>query len=208
MHKTISQLRSVASALRRKLFHRVELRIMERPLSLADPIAPKGRSTQVPDVNDFPMKKATHEGVDELAPYLDKEKIRTLHQRVDDPNLDFVIRWTDEGTLMGYLMHALGPCYEELWNYTVDPGEGGAYQFDGWVNPAVRGQLVGIAGFIFMFNRRRAEGYKHIRVLIRAHDIRSCRLHERFGFEDIGRLVYRHVGPFKWTRPLSTPQIS
>ena len=31
---------------------------------------------------------------------------------------------------------------------------------------------------------------------------------ERFGFEDIGRLVYRHVGPFKWTRPLSIPKIS
>ena len=177
---------------------------MERPLSLEDPIAPKGRSTQVPDVNHFPMKKATHEGVNELAPYLDKDKIRLLHLKVDDPNLDFRIRWTEKGVLMGYLMHSLAPYHEEQWNYTMDPGKGGAYQFDGWVNPQVRGQLVGIAGFIFMFNRRRKEGYKHIRVLVRANDTRACRIHERFGFVDIGRLVYRHIGPFRWTRPLPT----
>ena len=191
------------------VYQRRVLYVMDRDLSLPDPVIPQGKNSPMweDEQNKFTMPLATHENIDGMAAHFPPSKLKILHNRVDDPAIDFTFAPKEDGSCWGYLMHAIAPYYEKLYNYTVDPGKSGVYQFDGWVNPHDRGRLVAILGIIFMFNRRRQEGYRRIRVIVWANDTRSLRLHKRFGFQEVQRLLYTRLGPFRWTRTLPRPTV-
>ena len=205
----LSRLKGFSLKIRRRIFQRMELCIMDRDLSLPDPVAPQGRVSPAGESSqeDFDMPLVTHQEVDHMAAYFSPSKLKVLHRRIDDPTIEFrrAQGLMEDGSCFGFLMHATAPFHEELYNYTVDPGKFGVYQFDGWVSPHARGKLVAIRGMIFMANRRRQEGYQHIRVIVWPNDIRSLRLHKRFGFQEVRRIIYTRLGPFRWTRPLPVP---
>lgn len=149
----------------------------------------------------FYMDVATHEMIDRLAGKFTPAKLQHLHNMVDHPDIDFVIRIREDGECWGYMMHALRPFRDPEFKHLV-PFEVGkdVFQFDGWVHPDYRGRLIAIQGTNWFFDRRRASGHQNIVVTVRKIDKRAMRYHTRYGFEPIGKIDHYVVGPWRINR--------
>jgi len=199
-------IRDVASFFRRRVYRKIVLDILRRPLSLPNARIPGGRrnalqvdGTQGPQ-DEFSMSEGTHEIVEIMAKTFPKEKIPYFHEMVDDPHVDFVVRLRDDGECWGYMMNSRKPFRDRLFGFTVPIEPTEVFQFDGWVHPDHRGRLLGIAGQNWVFDRRRAEGFEATVVTVRRQDKAARRYHVRYGFEPIGIVTHWRIGPFKINR--------
>lgn len=142
---------------------------------------------------------------DHLGPWEDEweHMLEIYRERLESPTGECMYGLID-GKLVSHGWFRTGPHYDHQMRYTFDPGEGGTYWFEGWTSQRARGKGIAILGmnwmFADLFSRPDWQWVTHMQTYYEPDNKNSKRLHDRYGFHEIRRMVHYRIGPFRFTR--------
>ncbi len=144
------------------------------------------------------------------AHYFDNKQWRHLHAKFKDriANLEGfgTIMGIIDGKLVSQGPFVVGRYYDEVMRYHFDPGERGAYWFEGETAADWRSRGLALVGMNHVFEWLLKEhGCTSIMTYYLMGNRASRKLHDRYSFEPQHRLIWRQLGPFKWTRQTPLP---
>lgn len=147
------------------------------------------------------LRSTTEADLPVLEHQLDQDKARHLKRCISHPKIDVQSRITEDGDVWCYIMHGLETMSDLEYGFQLPlrPGHD-VYIFDGWVRPQYRGRMVGLIGANDYHELRRSEGYRRAYVALRTVDMRSCRMHRRLEYVEVGRIRHTQIGPFRFNR--------
>lgn len=112
-----------------------------------------------------------------------------------------------DGRLVSQGPFAIGSYRDRMLRHSLDPGPRGVVWHDGETLPDWRGRGVANVAMNWFFRHLREQhDCDRILTTIQVDNIASRRLHERYGFRPVRLLVWRQLGPLRWTRPRPLPE--
>ncbi len=111
------------------------------------------------------------------------------------------------GKLVSQGPYVIGKYYDRGMRHCFDPGPHGIYWFEGETLPEWRSRGMALIGMNWLFERfDELTGCDRIMTYYRMDNRASRRLHDRYFFTPQYRLIWRQLGPLKWTRKTSVPR--
>ncbi|MBC8405652.1 MAG: hypothetical protein H8E15_10520 [Planctomycetes bacterium] len=112
-----------------------------------------------------------------------------------------------DGKLVSQGPFVKGAYYDKGMRHLFDPGEDGIYWFEGETAPAWRSRGMALIGMNWLFPQlKELTGCSKIMTYYRMENRASRRLHDRYAFIPQYRLIWRQLGPLRWTRQTPVPE--
>lgn len=110
------------------------------------------------------------------------------------------------GELISMGPYVVGKYFDRGMRHEFDPGPNGLYWFEGETAAAWRSRGVALIGMNWLFEQlEELTGCTQIMTYYRMDNRASRRLHERYFFEPQYRLIWRQLGPLRWSKKTPLP---